>query len=717
MLTITPTLTNVGASSPKVSVALGLSPSLAPATSGYTSYEFVIRWDPSLATVAMSSIKLNGTGINGAYFAYDDKSVGNGILSAAGLMYSDTGSFSGSAPLVTFEYTQTALAPVNFAVTKESFNGVSYLSNTVSSNILQVALNATGQSVTPPPIDTVAPTIATYSPAVGGTISTLDSNLTLTFSESVQKGTGTIQLRTGSSTGVLVETFDLASSPRLSLSGATLTIDPTSSLLAGVTYYLVLPAGSVKDITGNAFAGTSSYSFISPGTSAADTTPPSLSAWTPSQGATLSTLDSNLVATFSEAVSKKTGVIELHTGSASGPLVESFNLATSTRVSTSGNTLSIDPTANLLPSTTYVVVLPAGGVQDTALNASTSASTLTFQTSATASVATPSTPTSIGNATLVAATDSEKLSAQQLKSYFPSVVSDSVNQAKLGSSLVLSANLPDDTSLTKVMAGKTSTTSGVLDDKATALSIALPAQVGLDISGPTYATSVADGKNYFSGLIEGIFPSATVSPSDRVYKGSLLAGIESLKNYSSPNDLSAVRLFSPSGNASQQTVALKGTSAVSDFAVVNMHGLTNSAGVQVEQFSAVMAAGPGKVTVTGDQASTVVGDMFNQTIIGGLGNDTLGGGGGADTLIGGSGQDTFLLNASGLVTIGDFSQGDVMKFNVFGVSSLAQLAAKVTRATENAQGVTFTIGTDLTVTLTGMSLTSNYTDAMFAFGA
>jgi Ca2+-binding RTX toxin-like protein len=130
-----------------------------------------------------------------------------------------------------------------------------------------------------------------------------------------------------------------------------------------------------------------------------------------------------------------------------------------------------------------------------------------------------------------------------------------------------------------------------------------------------------------------------------------------------------------------------------------------------------MAVGPGRIKVIGDQPTTVVGDMFNQTILGGAGNDVLGSGGGNDVLRGGAGLDTFLLGGAGHVTIDDYTAGDVMKFNVFGVNSLAQLASQVTYAAQDAQGVTFRIGADLTVTLTGLSLSSNYTDAMFAFGA
>jgi Ca2+-binding RTX toxin-like protein len=352
-------------------------------------------------------------------------------------------------------------------------------------------------------------------------------------------------------------------------------------------------------------------------------------------------------------------------------------------------------------------------VQDAALNALLSGSTLTFQTSSSATTTT----TLVGNTALVAATDAERLSPAQLKSFFPSVAAESVSQLKLGPSLVLSADLPDSTSLTKVISGKTASPSGSLPDKATALSVNLSAQVGLDISGPTNATTVAEGKNYFGGLIEGIFPSATATTSDRAYKGSLLSSIDALQKYAPAGELTAARLFSPTGNGAQQTVALKGASGVNDFAVVNMHGLSNAFGVQVELLSSVMAAGPGRVTVAGSEPVTLIADMFHQTLVGGSGNDVIGGGGGIDVLFGGAGQDTFLLGAAGSVTIGDFSAGDVMRFNVFGVGSLAQLAAKVTKSSQDAQGVTFTVGTDLTVTLTGLSLSTNYTDAMFAFGA
>jgi hypothetical protein len=90
----------------------------------------------------------------------------------------------------------------------------------------------------------------------------------LTFSEAVLKGTGTIEIRSGSATGPVVESFNAATSSLLTVSGSTLTIDPTNNLAAGTQYFVVLPSGAIRDIAGNAYAGTSTYDFITVATSA-----------------------------------------------------------------------------------------------------------------------------------------------------------------------------------------------------------------------------------------------------------------------------------------------------------------------------------------------------------------------------------------------------------------------------------------------------------------
>lgn len=113
------------------------------------------------------------------------------------------------------------------------------------------ASGANGDSGPPP-----AP--LTFSPADGAAGVAVDSHIVITFTEAIQRGMGSLVLKTAS--GVTVETFD-ASSSRLSISGSTLTIDPTSPLANGTQYLLTLAAGAIEDLTGNGSASTTGYDF------------------------------------------------------------------------------------------------------------------------------------------------------------------------------------------------------------------------------------------------------------------------------------------------------------------------------------------------------------------------------------------------------------------------------------------------------------------------
>ena len=154
----------------------------------------------------------------------------------------------------------------------------------------------------------------------------------LSFSEPIAGGTGSILLKTDA--GATVETFDAATSNRLTISGSTLTIDPTSSLADGTHYYVTLAAGTIKDLAGNSYAGTSAYDF----TTAADTTAPTVTTYSPTDGATGVATSSNIVLSFSEPIAGGTGSILLKT--AAGATVETFDAATSNRLTISGSTLT-----------------------------------------------------------------------------------------------------------------------------------------------------------------------------------------------------------------------------------------------------------------------------------------------------------------------------------------------------------------------------------------
>ena len=109
--------------------------------------------------------------------------------------------------------------------------------------------------------DFTAPIVSTFSPIDEATGVTAGSNIVLTFREIIGRGTGTIAIHSGSATGSVVESYDATTSTNLSISSHTLTINPTAVLVSGTHYFVTLDPGSIKNIAGNSYAGTSSYDF------------------------------------------------------------------------------------------------------------------------------------------------------------------------------------------------------------------------------------------------------------------------------------------------------------------------------------------------------------------------------------------------------------------------------------------------------------------------
>ncbi len=111
----------------------------------------------------------------------------------------------------------------------------------------------------PPSIDMTAPTVQSFNPADKASAVAVSANIVLTFSESIARGSGNIVLK--SAAGAVVATYDAASSTNLSLSGSTLTIKPTIDLTGGTGYSVAFASGSIIDMAGNKYAGTTSYNF------------------------------------------------------------------------------------------------------------------------------------------------------------------------------------------------------------------------------------------------------------------------------------------------------------------------------------------------------------------------------------------------------------------------------------------------------------------------
>ena len=108
-------------------------------------------------------------------------------------------------------------------------------------------------AISPP--DFVPPVVSSFSPAIDAQGVSINSDITITFSEVVELGTGHIIIYQGSLLGPIIQDIDLSLATNLDLSGTTLTIHPNAAFSYDQQYYVVLDAGVVVDLSGNTYTG------------------------------------------------------------------------------------------------------------------------------------------------------------------------------------------------------------------------------------------------------------------------------------------------------------------------------------------------------------------------------------------------------------------------------------------------------------------------------
>ncbi|MEI6847521.1 MAG: Ig-like domain-containing protein, partial [Chlorobiaceae bacterium] len=257
-------------------------------------------------------------------------------------------------------------------------NGTHYYVTFTSHSIDDLAGNSVATTAT---YDFTTVAADTTPPALTQTGSAIPlavtSNLDLVFSEAIARGTGAVELRSGSATGAVVASTANATLAASIVSGNTLHLDPTITLANGTHYYVTFTSHSIDDLAGNSVATTATYDFT---TVAADTTPPAL---TQTGSAIPLAVTSNLDLVFSEAIARGTGAVELRSGSATGAVVASTANATLAASIVSGNTLSLDPLITLTNGTHYYVTFAPHSIDDLAGNSIDSNATYDFATAAT----------------------------------------------------------------------------------------------------------------------------------------------------------------------------------------------------------------------------------------------------------------------------------------------------------------------------------------------
>ncbi|NEQ95214.1 MAG: hypothetical protein F6K30_00505 [Cyanothece sp. SIO2G6] len=207
--------------------------------------------------------------------------------------------------------------------------------------------------------DSTAPTVMTYGPADNATEVAVNADLTLTFSEAIQLGSGNILIK-ALSDNAIAATIDVAT-VALTGGGTVATINPPTDLADDTVYYVEIPTTAFMDLAGNPFAGISANSTWNFET--VDQTAPAIATLSPANNGTAIAVESNLVMTLDENVVK---------GTSGNVIIKDSNNVefatipiTDSAVTISGATVTIDPTSNLNPGTSYYVEIDAGTLEDT----------------------------------------------------------------------------------------------------------------------------------------------------------------------------------------------------------------------------------------------------------------------------------------------------------------------------------------------------------------
>ncbi|MEW6173809.1 MAG: right-handed parallel beta-helix repeat-containing protein [Bacillota bacterium] len=192
---------------------------------------------------------------------------------------------------------------------------------------------------------TVPPYVYGTDPVNGAVYVPVDQNVYITFSEDVQPG--------DNYTGIVMKTGGTVVTAAYSLNNSLLTINPVDNLDSSTTYAVYIPAGAVKDLSGNNSVSEYTLTF---------TTQSLLSVvyTDPANGAADVPVDKTVYVTFNK---------DIQPGPNSGDIaVKAGETVISTAYSVYGSVLTIDPAQNLNNSTAYAVYIPVGAVKDAAGN-------------------------------------------------------------------------------------------------------------------------------------------------------------------------------------------------------------------------------------------------------------------------------------------------------------------------------------------------------------
>ncbi|MEP4135109.1 MAG: Ig-like domain-containing protein, partial [Cyclobacteriaceae bacterium] len=163
-----------------------------------------------------------------------------------------------------------------------------------------------------------------------------------------------IYARQGSE-GFTIRSYSPLTSSFIDITDNKMTITPTQGLIPeGHEVYIAI-ASSGLDHFEEIMAGNWYFSTL-------DLTDPDIFSFSPEAGGEATDVEEDLIVTFNENIQLSTGTIQLFR---EGSLVETFSLPSSSKVSVTDRTLTIDPTTNLsIDGAVYHLTISSGAVQD-----------------------------------------------------------------------------------------------------------------------------------------------------------------------------------------------------------------------------------------------------------------------------------------------------------------------------------------------------------------
>ena len=215
-----------------------------------------------------------------------------------------------------------------------------------------------------PTADITAPLLSGLSPADNSANLSVGTSFVLTFNESVKAGSGSLHIWLAD--GSLWRSVAVGNTTQLRFSGNSVTLDPSANLPANGSYYITVDAGAISDAAGNDYAGFSGAGQWNFSTSAADTHAPQVIALTPADEGTGASTRADLVIEFDEPVSAGSGNIVIQKGVTPFATIA---VTDTSRVRISGNTVTINPSADFEQGAAYNVTLDRGTFKDASGNA------------------------------------------------------------------------------------------------------------------------------------------------------------------------------------------------------------------------------------------------------------------------------------------------------------------------------------------------------------